>query len=412
MSQRFAEFSTDIVRSEYKNYYPTSTQNFNAPNKKIEFNIDYGDNFSMPKYQYYIALSFSKKTDGSAYGADDNIALVNNFVPFLFSRIEVRKHNHLIDEVEHPGVTSMVRSIVSNKQADEFALKTSGFEHGLTGGAKSKFFACGNLHYLGLGFFEDLNSPIYRGGFTISFIRDEDENCLYRWKTKKQDGTFDDITLPDEGKVTIDEFIIRVPMIEFKSTSKIKLIKHLADAQIMPFNFRKWQCIRKTDVAGSTLTFDITNTYRNIQNPTFIMVAFQTKSDKAQLRDASCFSHVNVKNIRVKINDAQYPEELQNFDIDNGNYTLAYEMLKDFKNVYSNNNDMIYSPEKFIAEKCVYVVDTSKQEENISNSKSNIIINVDFGKEVKSTDKVNMYVVVISQVSLAYDIVNSVIKEM
>lgn len=407
------QFRSDIIRSEYRNYYPTSTQNFNAPNKKIEFNIDYGDNFSMPKYQYYIAVTFNKKADEAAYGTDDNIALVSNFVPFLFSHIEVRKHNHLIDEVEYPGVTSTVRSIVSNKQTDSFALKNSGFEHGIKGGGtKNKFYVCGSLHQLGLGFFEDISSPIYKGGITISFIRDDDDNCLYRWKSKKADGTFDDTSLPAEGKVTIDEFIIRVPMIEYKPTSKIKLIKHLVDAKMVPFNFRKWQCIRKTDIAGSSLTFDITNTYRNVQNPTFIMVAFQDKSNKAQLRDASCFSHVSVKNIHVKINDAQYPEELQNFNIDNGNYALLYEMLKDFKNVYSNNNDMMYEPQKFITDKCVYVIDTSKQGENISNSKSNILINVAFGKEIKSTDKVNLYVVVISHVSLVYDIVNNVIKTM
>lgn len=44
------------VRAEYKNFYPTGTINLNNPNKKNEFNIDFGDTFLSSKFRsiFYI----------------------------------------------------------------------------------------------------------------------------------------------------------------------------------------------------------------------------------------------------------------------------------------------------------------------------------------------------------------------
>lgn len=242
----------------------------------------------------------------------------------------------------------------------------------------------------------------------ISFIRDTDNNTVFRWKTLKTGGLPDDTTLPSEGKVVIEEFTIRVPMIEFKPTSKISLIKDLSDRQNLNFSFRNWQCIRKPGLnAANICTFDVTNIFRNVKSPTFVMVAFQSGAD--QEHNASSFTPANVKNIRVHINDLVYPEELQNLNVEDGNHAVAYEMYKDFKNVYSDNEHMLYDPLTFCKKKCVYVIDTSKQPDNISNSRSSIRITVDFSPNVP--EDTTMYVVIVSHVSLTFDILNNIIKE-
>lgn len=404
MANVFSKYMKDIIRSEYKHYYPNSTQNFNSPNKRTEFSIDYGDGFSMSKYQYFISGTL-KNADGTDYAADTKVKLIDNFVPYLFSRIEIKKHNYLIDEVEYPGVTSTVKSIVSYSNSERNALSNNG-SVSLCTADKSTFYVCGDLSHLGLGFFEDVKIPIYKGGFVISFIRDTDNNTIYRWKVKKQDGTI--TGLPAEGKVIINEFLIRVPLVEFESLSKIRMVKELADLKNIPFHFRSWQCIQKPSITGNTFTFDVTNIFRNIQNPTFVMVAFQTETG-TQVQDASLFSSMNVKNIRVKINENVYPEEMENLNITDGNYALAYEMYKDFKNVYQNNNDMLYDCTQFINKKCVYVIDTSKHNDNISNSRSNIIITVDFS--TNPPEGTNVYVILVSHINLNYDILNNVVKQ-
>lgn len=90
MANVFSKYMKDISRSEYKHYYPTSTQNFNSPNKRTEFSIDYGDGFSMTKYQYFISGTL-KMLDGTDYPPGTKVRLVDNFVPHLFSRIELKK---------------------------------------------------------------------------------------------------------------------------------------------------------------------------------------------------------------------------------------------------------------------------------------------------------------------------------
>ena len=117
------------------------------------------------------------------------------------------------------------------------------------------------------------------------------------------------------------------------------LIKQLTDLKTS-FHFRKWQCIQKPGITGTTLTFNITNIYRNIENPTFILTAFQKTNDNPQLQYSSNFNSLDIKNIRIKLNDNFYPEELQNLAIENGNYAIPYEMYKDFKHVCSDNEGM------------------------------------------------------------------------
>lgn len=209
MENIFVNYMSDIIRSEYKNYFPPNTQNLNATNKKTEFHIDYGDGFSMSKYQFFISGKFTGK-NGDSYTTGSNIRLVHNFVPFMFSRIEVKKHNHLLDEIDFPGITSTVKRIVSYKPSDVNGLTNCGFISSYKAD-KNTFHVYGDLAHLGLGFFNDVDIPIYKGGFTISFIRADDGDAIYRWKTGTE-------ALPAEAKVEINEFIIRVPLIESKAT--------------------------------------------------------------------------------------------------------------------------------------------------------------------------------------------------
>ena len=48
-------------------------------------------------------------------------------------------------------------------------------------------------------------------------------------------------------------------------------------------------------VVWTTFTFDITNTYRKIINPKFIIVSFQSNRQNKQLKNASKFDTLNVR---------------------------------------------------------------------------------------------------------------------
>jgi hypothetical protein len=158
----------------------------------------------------------------------------------------------------------------------------------------------GRLGDLGLGLFNDITVPIYKGGFAITFTRNSNTNALFRWKGKKAtDGSEDPSTLPVEGKVTINTFYLRVPIIEYNSDAKTNLINDLFKENYI-FHFKKWQCIQHMKVTGKSLTADITNIYRNIQNPIWAFVVFQINRLNNQQKDNNAFDHSDMKNLWIE----------------------------------------------------------------------------------------------------------------
>jgi hypothetical protein len=182
--------------------------------------------------------------------------------------------------VEYPGLN------IYNGEA-----MNSGFKTIIHGGGN--FTALGKLCDLGLGFFNDINIPILKGGLEITFTRNSDNNVLYGWKTIKQDGSEDASTLPSEGKIEINSFYLGMPVREYNSEAKINLIPELLKNNYF-FQFKKWQCIQHTEVAGKALNINITNIYRNVESP---VVIFQTNRANSQLKDNIIFDHENVRNL-------------------------------------------------------------------------------------------------------------------
>lgn len=55
------------------------------------------------------------------------IKLIGNFAAFIFSRMEIRKHNIFIDVIEHSGIKNTVKGLVSYAQSERLTHFSSGF---------------------------------------------------------------------------------------------------------------------------------------------------------------------------------------------------------------------------------------------------------------------------------------------
>jgi hypothetical protein len=108
----FSKYGAEITRIQYKNFNPTSTLNLNAVIEKTTFKPDLGDEFISKNIQYYIAGEFSSTGSTKSYNDKSNIKMVDNFVAHLFSQIEVKKHNTLIDDIEFPGIARTIKGRV------------------------------------------------------------------------------------------------------------------------------------------------------------------------------------------------------------------------------------------------------------------------------------------------------------
>ena len=403
MNNIYSEFEDKVVRSEFNTVMPVSDLNFNTPNNYTVFKLDHGDSFYNGRIQYHITGKLVK-SDGSAYAANSGVKLVNNFPAFLFRRIELKKHNFLIDYVDHVGITSTVKSLVSYPNSSAENLYSSGFLSRFDGGGN--FEALGTLGHLGLGFFDHLQYPMFKGGFEITFIRAEDNDAILRWTPSGG-------TEAAAGKVVIESFVLRVPLVEYAPTSKIQLIDKLVSLSGqdgLVYNYLQWQCIEKNGVVGTNFNFDITNAYRNVFNPKFIIIGLQKARSNDQKKNPSGFDSENIKNVSVKINKDVYPQELINLDITNGKHRVLYDMYQNFRRVTTGQENSYLNEANFIEKYPLMVIDTSLHPVNIDRSKNDIMVQLDFVNALAAESNIAAYVVVVSQTFFSYDITRNLIK--
>lgn len=410
MNSIYNKYSSNIIEDDLEEVNPVSDLNFNSPNNFTTFKLEHGDSFYNGGIRYKITGKLVKKSDGSDYPAKSTIKLVDNFPAFLFSRIDVRKHGTPIASVEHVGVTSTVKGLVSYSSCIKGRLSSCGFESKYKSGG-GKFEVNGKLGHLGLGFFDHLKYPMFKGGFEIVFIRAEDNDAIFHWK-----GTETGATEPVDGKVVIESFVLRVPIVEYDPESKIKLInelKTLSDSGGLVYSYYQWQCIEKKGIVGSSFSFDITNLFTNVTNPKFIMIALQRDRLNLQSADPSKFDSENIRNAVVKINQKRYPKELMNLDILSEKYGVLYDMYLNFRRVHFGDENVYMSDSTLIKDYPIIVVNTSRHPTIIDDSKNRIQIDLDFVNPIAAaTDKSGTiaYVIVVSPTSFEYDITSNRIR--
>jgi len=260
-----------------------------------------------------------------------------------------------------------------------------------------------------LGFFKDIEYPVYKGGFEINFLRNSDNDALFRDKNEKGE-------LAAAGKIIIDDFNIRVPVVIYDEMSKIKLINELtllSKRNEYMFRFKSWQCIEDRSITSKSLIKDITNIYKNVHNPLFAIVAFQTDKLDNQLRDPIEFNNCNLRNIWIEIDSIRYPEALLNLDFKKGNFKIAYDMLMDYKHVYNRlHRDlslMYITPKQFKETRPFFVIDMSRQPPQISGSRASIVLHAEFNEDVPANTI--CYICLVSGTEFFYDLPNSTIRE-
>ncbi|KAF0706197.1 Uncharacterized protein FWK35_00029659, partial [Aphis craccivora] len=115
--------------------------------------------------------------DGKDYPKDSKIQLIDNFPAFLFTRIEVKKHGKVLDEIENPGVLSTIKGVLCYSVDPNGPIINSGFLSKYKGGGR--FNVLTEVSQLGLGFFK-IPYPVFNGDIEINFTRNTDDDALLK----------------------------------------------------------------------------------------------------------------------------------------------------------------------------------------------------------------------------------------
>ena len=85
----------------------------------MRIGIESQDVFKHLSESYLIFEGRLTKADGTAYANADEVALTNNDIMHLFSRIEYHSSNQLIESVNYPGQATTMLGLL--KYADDFS---------------------------------------------------------------------------------------------------------------------------------------------------------------------------------------------------------------------------------------------------------------------------------------------------
>ena len=107
-----------IEEYEYHEYEPIDGTSLNNSGD-IRISIESQDVFTHPSESYLIFEGRLTKADGTVYVNADEVALTNNAIMHLFSRIEYHLSNQLIESINYPGQATTMLGLL--KYPDDFS---------------------------------------------------------------------------------------------------------------------------------------------------------------------------------------------------------------------------------------------------------------------------------------------------
>lgn len=371
----FKNYDDTIISKQFKELEAiNASSNLNSVSNNIVFYIDCDDDFvDIENVKFCIKGRLVKK-DGTAYAAASSIKLVDNFPAHLFKTIEVLKDKTIVEHLENVGRVSTISGIVTSGTLKENI--NSGFKSTCKGG---KFVVCGNLSDFGLGFFK-YNLPMYKGKIRITFMRNSDEDAIYRWGT--------DANLPGEGKIIIDEFKLKIPVIRYHEENRINLMDELTGLSKKgdyKFVFSLMECLCDINVPDKKSSYDWN--FGNIQTPAFVFVAFQTDRFEKDVKDSSNFDCCNVKNISILCDKFTYPQEQQNCNFKESDFPELYDMFNDYRKAFNVFPLMPFTPTEFKDDKPIFVFDLSRHPNILGSKDSKVILRVEFNENIPANTR-------------------------
>ena len=202
--------------------------------------------------------------------------------------------------------------------------------------------------------FEIYNKPIIRVSQTLELLRNiDDSNCLIV-----------PTALKDKVKVNITDVFWEMPIIKPSPNVEIEINKIIETNKANKIPFKNWSYKNPVVITAGvkSYTWDLGNMSKQ---PLYAIFAFQIDKDRNIEKDNTKFEFKNLKNVKVMLDDKEYPGTDLGLDFENNIYGKAYTRYEDFKSSYENYIKMdprlyeyILSNEEF-ADKPIFIIDLS-----------------------------------------------------
>ncbi|XP_065645836.1 uncharacterized protein LOC136076291 [Hydra vulgaris] len=394
-----------IERCEDSEYEPIVGTNINFGDIRIvvrEQNL-----FSLPTKAYLLFEGqLVKLSDGSAFADADQVALTNNGIMQLFSKITYQLGNQDIESIYYPGQATTMLGLLNysndfqlaqglnqlwckDTASTAVATDNTGFATRQQYIIKSPttngtFSFCVPLRHI-FGFCDDYDKVIYGLKHTIILTRQSDSSAIFR------------LSAAAAGKVNLTKIALFIPSVKPSFEEEKKIDNEIKRKVEAPLSFRMRQCDTTTVQQANSFGWQLSCA----EIPRYVIVGFQTNRNAGdQTVNSALFDHCDLKNIYVVYNNStiQYPALDYYCSFPNQQFSRIYRDASMFKERFYGMNEMIansnITPSNYKDLYPIFVFDVSKQSEKLKSATVQLQVKAFFNTTVPANTQA--YAIVIS----------------
>lgn len=389
-------FDNSIEGFEVHSYKPYVTS-FNS-NDEIRIPINQQDLYVLPSASTLYLEGIVHVRNKDAKEKDGSFLFTNNPLLYLFQDIRYELNGVEIDKVKNAGITTTMKSLISLNENEAKMAKAWGWN---IDGVKTKgsFSASIPLSNI-LGFAEDYKNIIMNCKHELVLLRSNtNANAVKISSTEHVES------------VEIHKIIWRVPHVKVSDKEKINLLKLLEKDRPIQLAFRNWDLYEYPLLPKTTKHTWSIKTSSQIEKPRFVIVGLQTNRKNNVLSDMTQFDHCNLRDVRVYLNSTYYPYESLNVNFANDKIALLYEQYARFQqSYYGRRSEPLLSLSEFKAKAPLFVIDCSRQNDNI---KSGPVINIrlELETDIEISDQTAAYCLILNDCIVEYKPLSNIVKK-
>ena len=412
-------YDNSIESLQYSDYTPQSQANLNHRGTPIKIEVNATDEYLNTSKSYLIIKGqLVRANNNTAYAVNDDVALINNAMMYLFSEISYSINGQIVEKLSTPGqITSMLGYL---SQPDDYStsagLKSCWSKDTTDHANSTKFVASVAVPAQGIaaGLLTPAENPDYNQGFaarksflmsanprgSFSFVIPFDHMFGFGDYNKVIYNVKHSLTLTryssdneaiyhangvEDGKINLTNITWKIPHVKVETIKLMELRDIIDKKQVIPVAFSARSSDSTTVSRSRTFTWR-TSVINGVEKPRWIIIGFQTDRNATQEQNPAIFNHLNLSNAYVTLNSEKYPiiDIITNFPTND--YSMLYEMFDNFKKDYYGLNSLVGGTQvNYPAFKSLFpiiVFDVRHQNEKLKSGVIDMQLKCNFNNEV------------------------------
>ena len=397
-----------IYEYEYKEYNPIAGNIGDLNRGSIVIVIEAQDIYTHPAESFLIVEGELIKTNDNRYVENDEVALINNGIMYLFSDVRYHLASHEIEVLQNPGHATTMLGML--KFPDDFSksqglnqcwIKDTGAGDTDTGNNGNEGFRLRRNYIINMpadtngnsnkgtfsfkiplkyffGFCEDYRKILYGMQQKLTLTRTGDNNAILKGNAAVGGAAA-------EGKVNLKKISWFMPHVIPSDAYRLQLDKIIERKEKIPVGYRMLQCDNIPVPVNGNFTWRL-GVKSSPDIPRFIIVGFQTNKNNDQTTNPAIFDHCQVRNIYITLNAKRYPDIDYENDFRINKFSRIYGDAATFRKKFYNMDELVsnhnINPVDYKNLYPLFVFDVTKQSEKLKTSVSDIHIKASFNVNI------------------------------